>query len=137
MLFGLVTVFALIVAGCGGSGLGEVTGKVTLDGQPLAGAIVTFYPQEGRPSIGMTDSEGNYELGFTASEKGAVVGKHTVRITTGAGEDREDESGEDEDQEEGADFADPTIPAKYNSKSELTREVTSGSNEFDFDLQSQ
>src|SRR5262249_1455672 len=41
----------------------SVTGKVTLGGQPLAGASVGFIPLEGgNPAAGMTDESGNYKL---------------------------------------------------------------------------
>ena len=64
--------------------LGGVHGTVTLDGKPLAGAIVTFEPVEpGRISMGMTDDNGKYELIYIRDEKGAKAGAHRVQITTG------------------------------------------------------
>lgn len=123
----LLAVFALTVAGCGGGGpkLATVTGKVTLDGQPAQRLLVAFEPAEGRPSQGKTDTQGMYELFYTFDKKGAAVGKHTVRIV-GASED-----------EEGNEIENPVrIPPKYNEQSELTADVESGSNEIDFDLQS-
>ena len=49
-----------LAAGCCGSrGLDKVSGIVTLNGQPLAGALVEFHPvdreQTPRPAVGMTD----------------------------------------------------------------------------------
>ena len=63
--------------------LGGVHGTVTLDGQPLAGAIVTFEPVEpGRGSMAMTDAQGKYELIYIRDDKGAKPGAHRVQITT-------------------------------------------------------
>jgi len=64
----------------------KVTGKVTVGGQPLANALVTFAPADGSPSFGRTDAEGNYNLIWSAQRgkpiEGAQIGEHTVTITT-------------------------------------------------------
>src|SRR5262245_12724021 len=63
------------------SELAVVTGKVTLDGQPLADAFVVYSPvSHGTTSYGKTDSGGNYEMFFTDREKGAWIGENLVRI---------------------------------------------------------
>ena len=113
----LLAISFLPLLGCGGSSdVGRVEGVITLDGQPVADASVEFAPEgEGRPSTGMTDSNGHYELAYTATEMGAKVGKHSVVITT-AGM-KPDASGNLTEVPE-------TIPEKYNTKSELTVEVT-------------
>ena len=106
----------------------EVTGTVTLDGKPLPGATVIFQPEDGsRPSIGVTDESGRYELGYTQKVKGALVGKHRVSITTG--QEGEDDSGETV-------IVVEQVPVQYNVESQLVKEVTSGSNEIDFPLDS-
>ena len=123
-----VAVAVCCVAGCGGGDLGRVSGTVTLDGQPLADALVSFYPEDGRPSMGTTDADGNYDLSFTPTEAGAMIGNHIVRITVAQVE------GEGE---EGGRLPKETIPAKYNSKSELKAEVKPGKNRnVNFDLSS-
>lgn len=120
----------LLAAGCGGqSNIGKVTGRVTLDGQPLADAVVTFAPAaEGSPSLGRTDSSGLYNLVYTREINGAEIGEHKVSITTYSAADPE---------------ADPPVaavpekvPAKYNGRSELKATVEAGSNRLDFDLES-
>jgi hypothetical protein len=63
---------------------GEVQGTVTLSGKPLAGVVVTFYPEtignESAPSArGKTDAAGNYAL-TTDGKAGALVGKHRVVV---------------------------------------------------------
>ena len=116
--------------GCGRSDmpeLGEVQGTVTMDSKPLENAQVSFHTEKekgGRPGTGITDKEGKYKLGFVASESGAIVGPNRVEITT-FWPDGEPGEGQRE-----------TIPEKYNSKSTLKREVKSGSNTFDFELES-
>jgi hypothetical protein len=83
--------FGLLVAGCGG-GSGpkyvKVSGTVTLDGKPLADAIVQFAPKgskdnqnPGKTSSGYTDANGHYVLKIANEDKeGALVGTHVVRI---------------------------------------------------------
>ncbi len=39
--------------------LGRVYGKVTLDGEPLAGVIVNFQPESGRVATAETDAQAN------------------------------------------------------------------------------
>jgi hypothetical protein len=59
--------------------LGKVSGRLTFEGQPVPGVIVTFQPVEsGRPSTGKTDATGRYTLEFTEVAKGAMVGRHEV-----------------------------------------------------------
>lgn len=67
-----------------------VKGRVLLDGEPLAGARVTFIPispidsAQGDPqpmSYGITDAEGSYSLQQADGTEGAVKGQHTVMIS--------------------------------------------------------
>lgn len=125
--FGASLLLAVSVAGCGGGrpDLGQVEGTVTLDGQPLANAVVQFQPEaEGRPSLGTTDSSGHYKLMFTRDTPGAMIGKHKVRI----------ELAESDDEAE----SEPAlqVPEKYNAETELSEEVTAGTQTIDFTLTS-
>ena len=75
--FSLVLLVTLI--GCGGDSdlpdLGSVTGTVTLDGKPLPNATVEFTPVDGgRPSVAMTEDDGEYELEYTPGNFGATPG---------------------------------------------------------------
>lgn len=78
----VATVCFLLSGGCGPVDdtpeLAQVSGQVTLKGQPLAGYIVNFQPTTGRPSVGRTDAQGRYVLDYTLTEKGAKVGSHKV-----------------------------------------------------------
>ncbi|QDT97225.1 carboxypeptidase-like regulatory domain-containing protein [Gimesia aquarii] len=106
---------------CGGGSdapeLGQVKGKITMDGAPLADASVTFMPENVRSSFATTDSEGNYELIYIREEPGAAIGKHKVVVSK-----LKDEV--------------ETIPKKYSGESELTADVKAGENEVNFDLTS-
>lgn len=120
-----------LLLGCGGGEgpeLGSVEGTVTLDGDPLPNATVTFTPRDGgRLSIGITDDDGHYELKHTPSRDGALIGKHRVTITTASSKTGAD----------GNDIEIPEkLPANYNAETELERDVEAGSNEFDFELDS-
>lgn len=118
----------LVSGGCGRSDLpelGTVEGTVKMDGQPLAGRQVQFLPQAGgRPGTGVTDEQGHYELVYTAGVEGTNVGPNRVEITT-IWPEGEPKPGERE-----------TIPPRYNTTTELTREVKPGHNTFDFELTS-
>jgi len=83
----LLVAIAVLGLGCGSDGpqLGTVTGVLMQDGSPVGGALVEFFPAEGKTSTGKTDSEGKYALSYDDLE-GAVVGEHTVQITVGVPE---------------------------------------------------
>lgn len=93
---GLVLCLGLAM-GCGGGKkmppLNPVSGKVTVDGQPLTVGQVTFTPdiaiptddakKEGPgvgPSSGTINSDGTYKL-FTGGKEGAPAGKYRVTVT--------------------------------------------------------
>src|SRR5262249_55882979 len=76
----------LLLGGCSSPQpeFGEVQGQVTLNGKPLAGLIVTFYPDTERDGVpyaqGTTDATGTYTLTARTGQAGAVVGKHRVVV---------------------------------------------------------
>ena len=115
----------LTILGCSRSHqppLGLVSGTVTLDGVPLANAIVRFTPAgPGRTSEGITDADGHYELRYLRAIPGANIDHHTVRITTAS-----EENGGRE-----------LLPPRYHSRTQLEARVVSGLNDLDFALRSQ
>lgn len=126
----LAAVALFAAGGCSSSDLPKlstVSGVVTLDGAPYPNAYVMFAPAKGRPSEGVTDSSGKYELSFLPGVKGAELGEHKVSITT------QYQAPENPGSE--PPFVEP-LPPKYNVASTLTATVTSGSNEVNFDLTS-
>jgi hypothetical protein len=117
---------------------------VTLDDKPLPNALVTFVPEGGAsPSTGTTDASGKYQL-ICQDRKGAVVGKHNVSVTVlPEAKPVQSMTSDDPNYEKQATGAAaytppklPTIPARYNTKTELQFEVKSGSNEFNIPLKS-
>ena len=93
-----------------------------MDGAPAPNLQVLFEPQDkSQPSsIGVTQADGKYQLRCSSGVDGAVVGQHTVRVTT-------------------VEIDDPagpplTIPAKYNTSSQLTHEVKAGENTIDLPI---
>jgi hypothetical protein len=137
---GLVAGSALLciaISGCG-SGLADVTGQVTLDGQPLHGGTedvrvtVQFQPASGSgtTAIGLADANGNYKLG-TGSQTGIPPGEYLV--TCSAAELIR--SKKDPDATPGGRLI--TDPKYANAKtSGLRCSVQPGKNEFDISLKS-
>ncbi|MEW4452879.1 carboxypeptidase-like regulatory domain-containing protein [Bremerella sp. JC817] len=83
----LVLVAAIGFAGCGahdGPALAPVSGKITVDGQPLVGATMEFYPQQvGAPSYGRSNEDGEFTLRYSNGQMGAVPGEHRVNVLGG------------------------------------------------------
>jgi len=83
--FKLFTVIAsaMVANGCGND-LAQVTGVVTVDGQPLRGGgdvrvTVIFQPStgNGRVAVGLANADGEYRLS-SGSEQGVVPGDYVV-----------------------------------------------------------
>ncbi|QDU77957.1 hypothetical protein Pan97_50360 [Bremerella volcania] len=67
--------------GCSGNGMLPVEGTVTLDGQPLDGAAISFVPAEGgRPSTGQTDDQGHFTLASYTAGDGVPPGEYKVTV---------------------------------------------------------
>jgi hypothetical protein len=127
----------VLLAGCGGSHrLAPVSGHVTLNGKPLANAAVNFQPvaqgssiDPGAGSGGFTDADGRYTLTLigTTKTRGAVVGKHKVRVTLVQQSDSADDRPKPIKQ----------LPTRYNRETTLEWEVKPGGTEAaDFALTS-
>src|SRR5262245_38254316 len=71
---------AVLLAGCTtttGPKTEPVTGTVTLDGKPLAGAQVVFQPKSGgQAASGTTDAQGKFTLTTFNAKDGAAVGSY-------------------------------------------------------------
>lgn len=129
----------LVVAGCGKPQVVPVSGRVTLDGQALSGAHVSFQPigsldrpPAGSGSYGKTDADGRYTLRLIQPDRpGAVVGKHRVSISKRGGETAEAQP------DGGIRVAPDPVPARYNRDSTLEFEVPAGGTDrANFDLTS-
>lgn len=138
-LYKLLLVSPACLAGCSNADydLAPVSGIVTLYGEPLVNATVSFEPQGGQDkavvgpgSIGETDEAGRYALETFRDEYGAVVGRHTVRISTYKSRFK-DIRNSDEIEVVSIEH----VPWHYNRNTELTFEVpASGTEEANFAL---
>ena len=80
---------AVLAAGCGGAGGGSVSlaeagGTVTFKGAPLAGASVTFVPENGPVATGTTDLSGKFKL-TSGGQPGAAIGPCKATVTAWEG----------------------------------------------------
>jgi hypothetical protein len=131
----------------------ETTGKITLDGKPLADAVVTFSPKGEQPvAIGRTDSSGNYSLRTYEPDDGAAAGDFTVLVSKpasggsssmtleeahAAATSGESTSPARSHAQAAKNAPKSEVPEKYGvvEQSDLTATVTAdGENTFSFDL---
>ncbi len=127
----LVALVALVgsalLIGCGGSGSNRhpVSGTVTFKGKALAQGTIQFLPQAKQNTQGLAPiTNGAYEVGG-----GLEPGPYKVVISSADSKSKEEplpgESGEP-----GAE----KIPAEFNVKSKVVKEVAAGKNQFDFTI---
>lgn len=112
----------VFVSGCGSDDtppLGQVSGTITLDGEPLEGVIVVFKPESGRAATGTTDASGQYTLEFSYQVPGCKVGPNKVHLEWPLGATNA-----------------KALPPRYTTASELTADVKAGSSVVDFKLES-
>ena len=127
-----------LVSGCGDKQkIAPVTGKVTLNGKPLANATVAFSPiappgtiDAGDGSAGKTNAQGEYTLTTSRGVAGAMVGKHKVRISALAPQVGESDA---RPPRSGWPLMDK-IPTRYNGETTLEFEVVPGLNKADWAL---
>src|SRR5262249_54693299 len=126
--------------GCGGGKVAPVSGRITLDGEPLANASVTFQPmaQANNPNPGpgssaITDAEGRYTLEVVGwKRKGAIIGKHRVSIIAYQGGALPKVTNDFNPQ-----LPPQIVPRRYNSDTELEIDVLPGGTDAaDFPLTS-
>lgn len=86
----LAVLLAVAASGCGSTKFAPVSGRVTLNGQPVEGIFVYFSPVPGKdpmnvglPSHGKTSSDGRFNLLVMDAQRergGALIGTHTVTL---------------------------------------------------------
>jgi len=137
-LAALGTAIVLVsVAGCGKPGTAptvKVTGTVTYNGTPVAGASVGFLPDSGRPASGTTDAQGRFTLSTFAQGDGAVPGRHRVTISEPASESAPMPG---TPEAENWTPPEPRFPAKYadpNTSGFTATVEKGGENDFTFDM---
>ncbi|WZO97628.1 hypothetical protein EP7_004670 [Isosphaeraceae bacterium EP7] len=126
----------LALVGCGGELEGPpreaISGKVTLDGQPLKKGLITFTPSAGGSDLVVSGLviDGEYTL---PRAEGPSHGPHRVDIWSkeATGKTIPDRN----DPENPMVVTREIIPPQYNVKSRLAAEVKPGdANHFEFDL---
>ena len=124
---GLLCGCCLLAIGCGGAAgpaTYQVTGTVTFQGEPVAEGQIALRDPEGiRPSAGGKIEKGKFAF---RSQPGRMQVDITARRETG----RFDESNPGEK----TPLLEQFIPARYNTQTELEREIQAGKNEFAFEL---
>ena len=67
----------------------KVSGVVTLDGQPVEGAVISFLDEKGGPynAVATSGADGKYELTTFEKGDGAVEGKYNIMVTKYGKED--------------------------------------------------
>jgi hypothetical protein len=130
---GCALLVTLSILGCSGDGLkrAAVSGKVLVDKVPLEEGAINFFPIEGTegPSVGGKVVNGDYHI---PRSQGVIVGKNRVEIYGFKKSGRKVPDVFDKNilVEERID----AVPADYNRKSTLVREIRDGDNTVDFDL---
>src|SRR5438874_9903900 len=123
LVLGVAVVLAL---GCASKKYVPVSGKVTVNGKPLAKAEVSFQPIAAEGSVdagigsnGITNEQGQFTLKAATGQDGAVVGKHRVRISLL-------NPITDSDVRVRPGRMDNQVPARYNADTKCTVEVPAG-----------
>lgn len=111
-----LSAFALLaIAGCGGDGLADVTGTVTIDGAPLAeGDIIFEAADQSSTPQGTTITNGQFKLRVGP-------GKKIVRINASEGDGVVDPLMKTEGRRS-------IIPPEFNTSSTLTADIQAGTN---------
>lgn len=129
-MFRVVALFSSVclMIGCGGGvdrpDLATVSGTVTVDGQPMKRVHVQFHPVAGgRPSSGVTDDAGKYELAFTPDAMGAMPGQNRVSVDLLPQYD-----------DDGNELPMEKFLVNKTMEGKTSLEVTNGDNTFDFEL---
>ena len=113
-----------------------VSGVVTLNAKPVAGAMVQFVPQgstKGNDCFGLTDESGKYSLKQFRGEEGAQVGEYSVVIALHL---KPDGSTLKEGEAPREVMASQVLPKMYSelASTMLRAKVAEGGGKFDFDL---
>jgi hypothetical protein len=119
---------SLGLGGCSGGGGAAVKGTVTMDGQPLGHADVTFLPEKdaatkpGVATVTRTDDNGHFEI---KTGKKMKPGKYYVQVskwvdkTTGQVPEADPEAGQDAEQRKLAGLLKNVVPERYSSNDNL------------------
>lgn len=130
----LIGLAGLAASGCSqSSGRVEVSGAVTLKGQPLNDGIVEFVPIEDQGTqASALCTNGKYKI---PGDKGLKPGKYRIRVTAGDGKTPYASSGPPGPGGKANIISKELVPRDWNIDSKQERTVTmEGPNVFDLDI---
>lgn len=123
-------------------GLVEISGTVTLDGEPVSDAAVYMYEPDERYCYGVTDASGRYVMMLNSEKSGVTPGTKRVEIWTSrnplgdAAEDGASQAVEEDPDAKPNKARGEKIPACYNANTQLELEVSDSQSDVDFELTS-
>lgn len=127
-------IFGILTVGCGGGPSDapktyEVSGTVTLDGQPVPeGAMVFLDPDGKQKSYGASIKDGNFSTSMTAGKK---------KVEINASRESKDKMAPGPSGGPPVPVLEQYIPVQYNKQTTLEADISAdGSNELTFDLKS-
>ena len=125
----MMAVMLITISGCGRSEFAPLTGRVTLDGEPLPTAVVTFISEGGTSGYANVDSSGRY-VAKSGSDKGLKPGNYKISVIAYKPEvitDRKE-----------AKVPIPITPPRYAdpTKSGFAYDLTESGGTYDLDLKS-
>jgi len=104
--------------------MGDVQGRVTVNGEPLAEGAVRFIPINGdTPTSGGSVQNGSFRVQVPVSKQRVEFVANVVDTAKTPPNPRADQI-----------YMKSLVPARYNSQSTLTLDVVSGVNEPEFKL---
>jgi hypothetical protein len=115
------------LAGCGETH-GNVTGTVTFDGQAIPNGSITFVKSDGTAREGAVIKDGNFQTRL-------APGRYKVEVNAQKVVSKRKQKGMSGEIEE-VEVTEEMIPERYNSKTELSEEIKSGSHTIKLDLKS-
>lgn len=121
----LLLAFVSCIGGCGpASGIptADVRGTITVKGKPVEGIQVKFVPQaQVRPSVSLTDKNGNYKAQFVSRQSGVVLGPCVVEFSVFRGDSPKN-----------------YLPKEFNEEAhknpEFHLDITEAGLKFDYDI---
>jgi len=123
------------IAGCGRSDRAAVSGKITLDGQPVEDGTISFVPS-GRSSNKAAQGKvqgGSYAIPV---KEGLSGGPYRIEIHSNRKTGKKIKAVPPAPPDSWIEEVREAIPARYNIDSGLKAELKAGSNQFDFELKS-
>jgi hypothetical protein len=120
----------LVLIGCGETA-SEVTGKVTVDGQPVAKGTIAFYPADGKGKTSGGDiTDGTYTVSVPRGTMKVAITKPKVVRTK--------KLYPDDPKSKEVEVTEESLPPKYSDpeKTELRLDVTGGKVEKNWELTS-